>query len=145
MFHDVARRSQRRQDIDESEHLGLEHWVPHRPIHQAPIEILASEEAGSALVFVDKIKDFPAKLLNFRLNRHYSEEGANGSRSQGFKEPRSQGAKEPRSQGAKEPRSQEHPTGKAREDLGSNRGSADLDFFRKSEERDPFILSPNFA
>jgi hypothetical protein len=65
----VPRRSQRWQNIDESEHLRLEDRVSHRPFHQASIEIFASEEAGSALVFVDEGEDFPAQLLDFQLNR----------------------------------------------------------------------------
>ena len=44
VLQNVAGRCQGRQDIDEPEHLCLEHRVLHCPFHQASVEILAPEE-----------------------------------------------------------------------------------------------------
>ena len=69
VLQNVVRRGQCRQDIDESKHLGFEHRIPHRPFHQTPVEIFASEKACSSAVVVYEVKNLPAQLLNFQLNR----------------------------------------------------------------------------
>src|SRR5207237_9024334 len=87
---DLVGRTQRRQDIDESEHLSLEHRVSHRPFHQTPVEIPLPKETGSAIIRIDQIKNLPANSLYFGLNcRDIAHEPWPGS----IKPPKSEEAK----------------------------------------------------